>query len=126
MEYSSCELLILAIWGLVHFVHFIITVNHLYISIILSTFVTSCRILLRWKRSTRARGDHAVEELVNALRGMGRHDIVAVIGETHRRNSELTPTSFANLHIDEDGDELHPVQQRHSSVGVVPIKQFTF
>lgn len=60
------------------------------------------RILLRWKRSTKARGVGAVEELANALRGMGRHDLVAVLWEAHHKNIELAPACFA--HLDEDMD----------------------
>ena len=81
-----------------------------------------CRILLRWKRSTRTRGDSAVEELTKALLGMGRQDIVSIVTENHRRNSELTPASFAHLSHDDDTDESHPTH-RHGSI---PVKEFTF
>ncbi|XP_067933601.1 uncharacterized protein [Watersipora subatra] len=79
------------------------------------------RILLRWKRSTRTRGDSAVEVLLKALSGMGREDIVSVVHDAHRRNSELTPASFLHLQQDDDGEGL----QRRTS-NAVPVKEFTF
>lgn len=77
------------------------------------------RILLRWKRSTKARGAHAVDELSNALRGMGRHDIVAIITESHHRNLELTPASFAGLDADDDNEETEETNLHKRIVPVV-------
>lgn len=83
------------------------------------------RILLRWKRTTRARGDNAVQQLANALRSMGRHDIAAVIWEAHHKNAELTPHSFAHLHTD-DQDSSDNIMDGLQSNQTVSIRQFNF
>ena len=80
------------------------------------------RILLRWKRSTKARGDHAVEELSNALRGMGREDIVSIITNNHTKNLELTPSCFEGLNIDDDSIDVFSTQSKPT----VAVQEFSF
>lgn len=52
------------------------------------------KILLYWKRTCKDKRDGAVEKLIEALRGMGRHGVADIVQEQHRENKELTTDCF--------------------------------
>ncbi|XP_074652692.1 uncharacterized protein LOC141907043 isoform X2 [Tubulanus polymorphus] len=53
------------------------------------------KVLLRWKRSFKSKDrDQQVDNLVLALKEMGRFDIAAVVMDRHRQNAELSPDCF--------------------------------
>lgn len=52
------------------------------------------RILLYWKRLQRDKRDGAVQQLMKALRSMGKHGVADVVQERHRLNKELSVDCF--------------------------------
>jgi hypothetical protein len=57
------------------------------------------RILLYWKRMQRDKKDAAVNQLLAALRSMGKEGVAQIVQEQHQANKELTVECFLSAAV---------------------------